>query len=75
IFPELGVPSRSWMGFRPSLPDSVPVIGPSAGGADVIYAFGHGHIGVTLAPMTARIVAQIVQGQSPDVRATSAQRF
>jgi D-hydroxyproline dehydrogenase len=75
IFPGLGPPDRSWMGFRPSLPDSLPVIGPSSGGTDVVYAFGHGHIGVTLAPMTARIVADILRGQNPDVQATSAQRF
>lgn len=75
VFPDLGAPSRTWMGFRPSLPDSLPVIGPSSGGADVIYAFGHGHIGVTLAPMTARIVAAIVNGDQPDIRATAATRF
>jgi D-hydroxyproline dehydrogenase len=75
VFPDLGTPSRTWMGFRPSLPDSLPVIGPSSGGGDVIYAFGHGHIGVTLAPITARIVAQIVAGQSPDIRSTAANRF
>jgi D-hydroxyproline dehydrogenase len=75
IFPDLPEPSRTWMGFRPSLPDSIPVIGPSSGGADIIHAFGHGHIGVTLAPMTARIVAAIVAGQTPDIRFTSAARF
>lgn len=75
IFPDLGTPSRSWMGFRPSLPDSLPVIGPSSRGADVIYAFGHGHIGVTLAPATARIVAKIVKGDQPDIRSTAANRF
>ncbi len=75
IFPDLGPPSRTWMGFRPSLPDSLPVIGPSSLGADVIHAFGHGHIGVTLAPMTARIVAAIIAGDSPDIRATVANRF
>jgi D-hydroxyproline dehydrogenase len=75
IFPDLPEPSRTWMGFRPSLPDSIPVIGPSSGGPDIIHAFGHGHIGVTLAPMTARIVAAIIAGQSPDIRATAATRF
>ena len=66
IFPHLGEPDRSWMGFRPSLPDSLPVIGPSQGGADVIHAFGHGHIGLTLAPITARIVADLVAGREPE---------
>jgi D-amino-acid dehydrogenase len=53
------------MGFRPSLPDSLPVIGPSAGGSDVLLAFGHGHLGVTLAPVTAAIVAALLNGKKP----------
>lgn len=67
IFPDLAEPDRTWMGFRPSLPDSLPVIGPSRGGADVIHAFGHGHIGLTLAPITARIVADLVAGRAPEL--------
>lgn len=66
FFPQLGAPSRSWMGFRPSLPDSLPVIGPSAEGPDVIHAYGHGHIGLTLAPVTARLVESVVAGTAPD---------
>ena len=65
FFPDLPAPDREWMGFRPSIPDSLPVIGPSAGGPDVIHAFGHGHIGVTLAPVTARIVGALIAGQAP----------
>jgi D-amino-acid dehydrogenase len=60
IFPQLGAPDRSWLGFRPSMPDSVPVIRPSKGGRDVIFAFGHGHIGLTLAPRTARMVSAML---------------
>ncbi len=67
IFPHLGEPTRTWMGFRPSLPDSLPVIGPSSGGPDIIHAFGHGHIGLTLAPLTARIVAALIAGKTPPV--------
>ena len=67
IFPDLPEPSRDWMGFRPSMPDSVPVIGPSRTGADVIHAYGHGHIGLTLAPITAQIVAALVAGKAPPV--------
>jgi D-amino-acid dehydrogenase len=67
IFPDLPEPSRDWMGFRPSMPDSVPVIGPSRSGADVIHAYGHGHIGLTLAPITAQIVAALVAGKAPPV--------
>ncbi|MFC2966570.1 NAD(P)/FAD-dependent oxidoreductase [Acidimangrovimonas pyrenivorans] len=64
IFPELPPPSRSWMGFRPSMPDSLPVIGPSSGGAEVLLAFGHGHIGLTLAPVTARLIAAALDGRA-----------
>jgi D-hydroxyproline dehydrogenase len=65
FFPQLGKPDREWMGFRPSLPDSLPVIGPSAGGPEVIHAFGHGHLGVTLAPITAELVCDILAGHAP----------
>jgi D-hydroxyproline dehydrogenase len=65
LFPGLGEPARDWMGLRPSIPDSLPVIGPSRGGADVIHAYGHGHIGLTLAPRTAAIVADLVAGRDP----------
>jgi len=67
FFPDLGPPDREWMGFRPSLPDSRPVIGPSTGGGEVIDAFGHGHLGVTMAPITARIVADLVAGRTPEI--------
>ena len=66
FFPQLPEPSRSWMGFRPSLPDSLPVIGSSRGGPDVIHAFGHGHLGLTLAPLTARLVSDLVAGREPE---------
>src|SRR5204862_4059955 len=52
-----------WMGHRPALPDSLPVLGRSRASPDVIYAFGHGHIGMTAAPMTGKIVADLVAGR------------
>lgn len=67
IFPDLPEPSREWMGFRPSVPDSVPVIGPSAKGGDILHAYGHGHIGLTLAPITARIVASLIMGRDVEL--------
>ena len=77
FFPWLGDPDRSWMGFRPSTPDSLPVIGWSAGGPGVIHAFGHGHIGLTLAPVTAEIVADLLAGRTPhlDLTPCRADRF
>ena len=56
--------NREWMGYRPSTPDSVPVIGASPRCPSVIYAFGHGHLGLTLGPATGRLVASIVAGRS-----------
>jgi D-amino-acid dehydrogenase len=59
-----------WMGHRPSLPDSLPVLGPSRATPDVIYAFGHGHVGMTAAPMTGRLVADLVTGRPPAIDIT-----
>ncbi len=66
-----------WMGFRPSMPDSLPVIGPSTRSASVLYAFGHGHVGMTGAPMTAKILAASISGQNlgVDISAFSPTRF
>ncbi len=47
----------AWLGYRPSLPDSLPVIGPSPRYADVYLAFGHEHLGMTQGPLTGRVVA------------------
>lgn len=60
MFPHLGTPDRCWFGFRPSMPDSIPVIRRGRLGGDVILAFGHGHLGLTLAPRTALMVARLV---------------
>jgi D-amino-acid dehydrogenase len=66
-----------WMGFRPSLPDSLPVIGPSKATPDVIYAFGHGHLGLTQAAAAGSLVADLVACRRPaiDLAAFSPQRF
>ena len=68
FFPKLGSPSSEWLGFRPSLPDSRPVIGSSRGSPRVIHAFGHGHLGLTLAPITARLVAELIGGRGDPAR-------
>ena len=77
FFPKLGYPSRTWLGFRPSIPDSKPVISESSKGNDIVYAFGHGHIGLTLAPITAEIVDSIITKTKPPVPISefSAMRF
>ncbi|HEV7255281.1 MAG TPA: FAD-binding oxidoreductase [Mesorhizobium sp.] len=67
---------REWMGFRPSLPDSLPVIGKSRS-PGVFYAFGHGHLGLTQAAASARLIRDLVLGHKPalDLSPFSAQRF
>lgn len=56
-----------WMGHRPSTPDSLPVIGRSPRDARVLYAFGHGHLGLTQSAVTGRIVADLVAGRDPRI--------
>lgn len=66
-----------WMGFRPSIPDSLPVIGPSRASSRIIHAFGHGHLGLTQSAATGRIVADLVAGRRPplDIAPLRADRF
>jgi len=66
-----------WMGYRPSIPDSLPVIGPARRAANAWYAFGHGHLGLTQAAITGRIVAALVAGQPApvDIAPFRADRF
>jgi len=66
-----------WMGFRPSLPDSLPVISRARATPRVIYAFGHGHLGKTQSVGTARLVADLVIGRDSaiDLAPFSSQRF
>jgi D-amino-acid dehydrogenase len=59
--------TREWMGRRPSTPDSLPVIGRSHKAPQVIYAFGHHHLGMTLGPITGRLVAQLLRGEEPEI--------
>ena len=54
---------RQWMGFRPSMPDSLPVIGPSRASPHIVYAFGHGHLGLTQSAGTGRLVADLLVGK------------
>ena len=67
LLPQLNDPASEWLGFRPSLPDSLPVIGPSPRNPKVFYAFGHGHLGITLAGVTARMVTDLIDGRRPVV--------
>jgi D-amino-acid dehydrogenase len=66
-----------WMGHRPSLPDSLPVIGRSPHAANAYFAFGHGHVGLTAAAPTGAIIADLIAGRAPfmDIAPFAADRF
>jgi len=68
---------QQWMGYRPSLPDSLPVIGRASGSGDVFYAFGHGHLGLTQSAATAKLLLEMVEDKQPSLslEAFQAQRF
>jgi len=55
-----------WMGHRPSLPDSLPVIGRASRVGNVLYAFGHGHTGLTAAAPTASAIRDLICGREPE---------
>ncbi len=68
MFPQVRTSdSTRWMGRRPSMPDSLPVIGPSVKHANVYYAFGHGHLGLCGGAPTGRFIADLVAGRKPPV--------
>lgn len=57
--------TSSWLGIRPTMPDYLPVIGHSSADERVIYAFGHQHLGMTLAGTTGDLVARLIEGKKP----------
>ena len=73
----VGEPRDAWLGFRPSMPDSMPVIGRLRRHPHVIVAFGHGHLGVTLGPVTGAAVAALATGEqlAPDLAPFTPARF
>ena len=77
ILPQLGLVKSTWMGRRPTLPDSKPIIGRSLKNKNIIYAFGHQHIGWTLAAVTGKAVNELAKGSEPnfDISAFSPNRF
>jgi D-amino-acid dehydrogenase len=68
---------KLWMGHRPSTPDGLPVLGVASGCSDVVHAFGHGHVGLTAAAMSGKIVADLLAGRTPpfDLTPYSPRRF
>ena len=78
LFP-LGEPNEDepWLGRRPNMPDSLPVLGRAPGQAGLWLAFGHGHWGLTLGPVTGRLIAEMMTGATPftDPQPYRAERF
>jgi D-amino-acid dehydrogenase len=62
--------TRQWLGYRPSTPDSLPVIGRSPHSRAVFYAFGHQHLGLTLGAITGQLIAASVTGKQPEIDLT-----
>lgn len=69
--------AERWMGYRPSLPDSLPVIGRAPGRKQVYLAFGHGHLGLTMGAVTGQLIADLAADRAPavDLAPFGAQRF
>jgi D-amino-acid dehydrogenase len=67
-FPGLNIENASeWMGHRPSLPDSLPVIGRAPGHPNILLAFGHSHLGLSGGAPTGRLIAQLAAGEEPSI--------
>ena len=67
ILPALGSVASNWLGFRPTLPDAMPIIGRSNKNPNIIYAFGHQHLGWTLAAVTGKVINDLVSNQIPNI--------
>ncbi len=67
LLPQLGDHQDEWLGFRPTLPDFLPVIGPSKNNQNIIYAFGHQHLGWTLGAITGKIVSGILANEKTNL--------
>ena len=70
LFPELGKHEDEWLGFRPSLPDFLPVIGASKNHKNLFYSFGHHHLGWTLGAISGKIIAGLVAGENTNLDLT-----
>ena len=67
LLPELDKHEDEWLGFRPTLPDFLPVIGPSQKNKNIVYAFGHHHLGWTLGAITGKVVSGIIAEENTNL--------
>jgi len=58
-------PEQEWLGFRPTCPDALPIIGFSTTSESILYAFGHHHLGLTLSGITGKLIAELANGEEP----------
>ncbi len=70
LFPELGVHEDEWLGFRPTLPDFLPVIGQSKNHENLFYSFGHHHLGWTLGAISGKIIAGMIAKENTNLDLT-----
>ena len=74
-----GLPEHEdeWLGFRPTLPDYLPVLGPSKNYKNVFYSFGHHHLGWTLGAISGKIISKMIANESTNLNlsAYSSSRF
>ena len=77
LFPELTKHYDEWLGFRPTLPDCLPVIGPSKNYKNLFYSFGHHHLGWTLGAISGKIVSNMIAEENTnlDLSAYNSTRF
>ena len=77
LFPELTKHYDEWLGFRPTLPDFLPVMGPSKNYKNLFYSFGHHHLGWTLGAISGKIVSNMIAGENTnlDLSAYNSTRF
>ena len=64
---KVGKVKSQWMGFRPTLPDSLPVIGESNHCKNVFYAFGHQHLGLSLAAVTGKVIQSLIEKKPTNI--------
>jgi D-hydroxyproline dehydrogenase len=77
LFPELKEHQDEWLGFRPTLPDFLPVLGPSKNHKNLFYSFGHHHLGWTLGAISGKIISGMIAGENTnlDLNPYNSQRF
>jgi D-hydroxyproline dehydrogenase len=67
LFPELKEYQDEWLGFRPTLPDFLPVLGPSKNHKNLFYSFGHHHLGWTLGAISGKIISGMIAGENTNL--------